>query len=74
MDESIDWRALLYPGEWAFRFFVAALIVWLVGREWINPIIDVGYCVLTVAVAGTAALQVWVLLRYARRGSEPAAA
>ncbi len=26
------WRDLLYPpGEWAFRFFIAALLVWLVG-------------------------------------------
>jgi len=37
MDESIDWRALLYPGEWAFRLFVAALIVWLVGPRVDQP-------------------------------------
>jgi len=74
MDESIDWRALLYPGEWAFRFFIGALVVWLVGREWLNPIAEGVFCVLTVAVAGAAALQVWVLLRFARRRSEPAKA
>ncbi len=30
MDDSHNWRDLLYPGEWGFRFFITAALVWLV--------------------------------------------
>lgn len=70
MGEQKNWRDLLYPGEWAFRFFIGAALVWLVAWEWPNPIGVLVYCVLTAGVFVTAVLQVWVLVKFARTRRE----
>lgn len=70
MVEQKNWRDLLYPGEWGFRFFVGALVVWLVGQELREPIAAVVFYALTLGVLGMSVMQVWVLVKSARQRGE----
>ncbi|KAF5072915.1 hypothetical protein DSECCO2_196980 [anaerobic digester metagenome] len=67
MDNSHNWRDLLYPGEWGFRFFITAALIWLVGREWHEPLAMVLFYILWVATLGTLIMQMQVLVRFIRR-------
>lgn len=64
MDDSNNWRDLLYPGEWGFRFFITAALVWLVGREWHEPLATVIFHALMLVVFGTFVMQVQVLAKF----------
>ena len=70
MDDSHNWRGLLYPGEWAFRFFIGALLVWLVRLEFPEPIAAAVFYVLTIGVLAASVLQVGVLVGFARAHAE----
>jgi len=70
MDDSHNWRVLLYPSEWGFRFFITATLVWLVGREWHEPLAMVIFYALTVGVLGALVMQLRVLVGFIQRGRE----
>lgn len=63
MDDPHNWRDLLYPGEWGFRFFITAALVWLVGREWHEPVAMAIFYALTAGVLGALVIQVWTILK-----------
>ncbi len=69
MDDSHNWRALLYPGEWGFRFFITAALVWLIGWQWHELVAMVIFYALTVGVFGALVVQVWMLVTFVRRRS-----
>jgi len=73
MSNVHDWRDCLYPAEWGFRFFITAALVWLVGRQWHEPVAMTIFYVLTVGVLGALVMQVWMLVEFIRRGREDAA-
>lgn len=67
MDDSHNWRALLYPGEWGFRFFIAGALVWLFGQELREPIAAVVFYMLVIGVLGVCVAQVCVLAKFVRK-------
>ena len=67
-----NWRDLLYPGEWGFRFFITAALVWLVGRQWHEPVAIVIFYMLLVATIAALIMQVQELVRFIRRRGEDA--
>ena len=70
MDDSHNWRDLLYPGEWGFRFFITAALVWLVGRQWHEPVAMVIFYMLMLVTLATLVMQVQELARFIRRRRE----
>ncbi|HII97829.1 MAG TPA: hypothetical protein HA272_00860 [Methanoregula sp.] len=73
MDDIYKWRDCLYPAEWGFRLFITATLVWLVGRQWHEPVAMAIFYGLAVGVFGALVMQVWVLVGFIRRGREDAA-
>ncbi|KAF5067473.1 hypothetical protein DSECCO2_252840 [anaerobic digester metagenome] len=73
MDDSYNWRDLLYPGEWGFKFFFAATLVWLIGRQWHEPVAMVIFYMLLVVTLATLLMQMQVLVGFIRERREEAA-
>ncbi len=65
-------RDLLYPTEWMFRFFIAAMLIRIASPQWAYAfpnladgfIFPLGYCLLFTAGIGTFVIQVWVGMKY----------
>lgn len=67
MGDSHNWRDLLYPAEWGFRFFITTALVWLIGWQWHEPVAMAIFYALVVGVVLAFALQLHVLIAYIRR-------
>ncbi|WP_161485858.1 hypothetical protein [Methanoculleus horonobensis] len=70
MSEQKNWRDLLYPAEWGFRFFITAALVWLIGREWHEPIAMAIFYALLAVTFMTLIMQAQELVRFIRAGRE----
>lgn len=58
-------RDLLYPAEWAFRFFIVAMLTRVATPFWFDVFPFEGiYCVFVIAGAGALVLQVWVAVKF----------
>ncbi|KUL01762.1 MAG: hypothetical protein XE11_2028 [Methanomicrobiales archaeon 53_19] len=74
-------RDLLYPLEWAFRLFIAAMLIQVVSpyRTYAFPdlansfIFPLSYYLFVIAAAGTVVVQVWVAMKFisSRRQNVP---
>jgi hypothetical protein len=72
MDDSNNWRDLLYPAEWGFRCFTTASLVWLVGRERHEPVAMALFYMLGVVILGTFIMQMQELVQFIRGRREDA--
>ena len=68
MDDLHNCHALLYPGVWGFRFFIASALVWLVGWQWHELLAMVIFYALTLGVLGALGVQVQVIVKFIRGG------
>ena len=61
-------RELLYPTEWAFRFFIAGFLVWIAGNimPQPDPLFAIGFYVLAVGACVAVVWQVIVFIRFQR--------
>jgi membrane protein DedA with SNARE-associated domain len=66
MDNINVWQSRLYPTEWGFRFFITGALVWLVGRQWHEPVAMATFYLLTIAVTVAFVIQVWVMISFIR--------
>jgi len=65
-------RDLLYPTEWVFRFFIAAVLVRIVSPQWdysfpylVNAFIfPLGYYLLVIAAVGAFVIQIRLLMKF----------
>jgi len=74
-------RDLLYPLEWMFRFFIAAMLIQVANPNWTyalpglanSLIYPLSYYLFVIAVAGAAVVQVWVAMKFisSRRQNVP---
>lgn len=68
-------RDLLYPTEWAFRFFIIALLIRIASPYWSGDFpYETVYCVFVVAGAGALVIQIWLAAKFyssRRRGNAP---
>lgn len=74
-------RDLLYPTEWIFRFFIAAMLVYIANPQWTYAfpyladsfIFPLGYYLLFIGAVLWFAVQIWVLMKYvsSRRDNAP---
>lgn len=66
-------RDLFYPSEWAFRFFIIALLARIASPYWSGDFPnEVAYCVFVIAGAGALVLQIWFAVKFyvAGRGED----
>lgn len=63
MDDPHNWRELLYPSEWGFRFLITAALIWLIGREWHEPVAMAIFYALTAGILGALVIQVWIIFK-----------
>jgi hypothetical protein len=62
-------RDLLYPSEWAFRFFIVALLTRIASPYWSGDFpYEATYCVLVIAGAGALVLQIWLAVKFYASG------
>ena len=81
MNPEVTARDLLYPTEWVFRFFIAAMLVRIANPQWTYAfpylvdsfIFPLGYYLLFIAAALWFAVQIWVLVKFvsSRRDNVP---
>ena len=72
MDQETIIRDLLYPAEWIFRFFIAAVLIRIASPDWTyalpglanSLIYPLSYYLFVIAVAGAAVVQVWVAMKF----------
>lgn len=81
MNPGATIRGLLYPTEWIFRFFIAAMLIRVASPQWTYAfpclpdsfIFPLGYYLLFIGAALWFAVQIWVLMNYvsSRRDDAP---
>jgi len=81
MNQEVTVRDLLYPTEWIFRFFIAAMLVRIVSPQWTyafphwadTSIFPLGYYLLLITAGGAFVIQMWVLVKFvsSRRDNVP---
>lgn len=81
MNPEATARNLLYPTEWIFRLFIAAMLIRIANPQWTYAfpnlgdsfIFLLGYYLLLIAAALWFAVQIWVLMKYvsSRRDNAP---
>lgn len=81
MNPEATARDLFYPLEWAFRFFIVAVLIRIASPDWTyafpylvdSVIFPLSYYLFLIAVAGAAVVQVWVALKFisSRRQNVP---
>lgn len=65
-------RDLLYPLEWIFRFFIAAMLIQIASPDWTYAFPDLAnsfiyplsYYLFVIGVAGAVVVQVWVAMKF----------
>ncbi|MDN7013956.1 hypothetical protein FGW20_13200 [Methanoculleus sp. FWC-SCC3] len=81
MNPEATARNLLYPSEWIFRLFIAAMLIHIANPQWTYAfpyladsfIFLLGYYLLFIGAALWFVVQIWVLMKYvsSRRDSTP---
>lgn len=81
MNPEATARDLFYPLEWAFRFFIVAVLIRIASPDWTYAlpglansfIYPLSYYLFVIAVAGAAVVQVWVAMKFisSRRQNVP---
>ena len=62
-------RDLLYPTEWAFRFFIVALLTRIASPYWYwywssDFPYEAAYCMFIIAGAGALVIQIWLVAKF----------
>jgi hypothetical protein len=81
MNPEVTPKDLLYPTEWIFRFFIAAVLIRIASPDWAyafpyladSVILPLSFYLLVIAAAGAFVVQVRVAMRYisSRRQNVP---